>query len=268
MHRVDNTTRLCGLIGRGIGYTLSPTIHNYVFEISGFNAVYLAFDIEESIFNKAITGLIEVALGLNITIPYKERVMKHIERIDPIASKIGAVNTIYDKTGYNTDYLAIKQLVERRIGGLSGEKCLVVGAGGAAKAASYALGDLGCVIYIMNRTRARADELARRMGSHGYHAEVIQECSGVGYGVILNATPDPSSIPSSCVRGTVAIDLVYRPVRTSLIDIAERANMITINGLQILVRQALLSQSIWQQKDLTYLEDQVVSHLYAGKHIW
>lgn len=268
MRRIDSSTRLCGLVGMGIGYTLSPTIHNYVFDITGFNAVYLAFDIPENIFDRSAAGLIEIALGLNVTIPYKEKIMRHIEKTDPTVSKIGAVNTIYNKTGYNTDYLAIKQLVEKRIGRLSGSKCLVVGAGGAAKAASYALGDLGCNVYIINRTRSRAEELAERMKSHGYNAEVIDECSSLKYDVILNATPNPSSIPQSCIRGIAAIDLVYRPVKTHLIEVAERNKMITIDGLQVLVKQALLSQSIWQQRDLTSLEDEVVRHLYAGKYVW
>ncbi|HWQ16687.1 MAG TPA: shikimate dehydrogenase [Sulfolobales archaeon] len=268
MPRIDSTTRLCGLIGRGIGYTLSPAIHNYVFDLTGFNAVYLAFDLSENIFDRAAAGLVEIAFGLNVTIPYKEKILRYIEGTDPIASKIGAINTIYNKTGYNTDYLAIKQLVEEKIGRLSGAKCLVFGAGGAAKAASYALGDLGCEIYIINRTKARAEELAQRMKSYGYHAEVIQECSNIKQEIVVNATPEPSSIPRSCIEGTAAIDLVYRPVKTYLIDTAEKRNMITINGLQILVRGALHSQSIWQQRDLTHLEDKVVDYLYAGKYVW
>ncbi len=268
MREIDSSTRLCGLIGMGIRYTLSPAIHNYVFELSGFNAVYLAFDIAEEIFDKSIAGLIEITLGLNVTIPYKERIMGHIEKLDPVVSRIGAVNTIYGKTGYNTDYLAIKQLVEKKIGKLEGAECLVFGAGGAAKAASYALGDLGCSVYIVNRTRARAEELAERMRSHGYQAEAIQDCNSVKYDVILNATPDPSSIPKNCIKGSLAIDLVYRPVKTQLIEVAEKKHVNIIDGLQILVRQALLSQSIWQQRDLTGLEDEVVSYLYARKHVW
>ena len=260
MPRVDVTTNLYCLVGKGISYSLSPAIHNYIFNLIGENSVYLAFDIAEESFDTAFRGLLEISRGLNITIPYKERAIKYLEKLEPTAEKIGAINTVYMKKGYNTDYLAIKQLVRERFGDLDGMKCLIAGAGGAAKASSYALGDLGCSIYIMNRTRARAEELVARLRDSGYKAYIIESCSE-SYDVVLNATPDPSYIPGSCLRSTLVVDLVYIPVKTRLIIAAIERGIPIINGLEILVRQALLAQSIWHSRDLLHLEEEVLRYL-------
>ncbi|MEM1610579.1 MAG: shikimate dehydrogenase [Sulfolobales archaeon] len=260
MPRIDATTDLYCLVGMGISYSLSPAIHNHIFELIGDNSVYLAFDIAEESFDIAFRGLLEISRGLNITIPYKERAIKYLKELEPIVEKIGAINTVYMKRGYNTDYLAIKQLVRERFGGLDGMKCLVAGAGGAAKASSYALGDLGCSIYIMNRTRARAEELVARLRDSRYEAYITENCSE-GYDVVLNATPDPSYIPASCLRSALIIDLVYRPVKTRLIIAAIERGIPFINGLEILVRQALLAQGIWHGRDLLHLEEEVMRYL-------
>jgi shikimate dehydrogenase len=136
----------------------------------------------------------------------------------------------------------------------------VAGAGGAAKASSYALGDLGGIVYIMNRTKARAENLVFRLRNAGYDA-YIAENFGTNYDVILNATPNSSYIPSKCVEGLLVIDLVYKPVKTKLIRTAMDKGIPVIDGLEILIRQALIAQSIWQGKDLLYLEEEVKKHI-------
>lgn len=260
MPRIDASTKLYGLVGMGISYTLSPAIHNYIFELSGVNAVYLAFDIADDRFDTAFKGLQEVAEGLNVTIPYKERALQHIKRLSPLIERIGCINTVHKGEGYNTDYLAVKQLVSERAGSVDGMKCLVVGAGGAAKASSYALAELGCTIHIMNRTRSRAEELASRLRGYGYDARAIAECEP-GYDVLLNATPDPSHIPSKCVGSFLVVDLVYRPVKTPLIRAALERGARVINGLEVLIRQAILAQSIWQGRNLLGVEGEVRDYI-------
>lgn len=257
---VDPRTKLYSLIGRGIGYTLSPTIHNYVFRRVGVNAIYIAFDLSEEVFEKAVLGLLELCGGINVTIPYKERIISYLDRLDRIASRIGAVNTIYRRAGYNTDYEAVKSLTMERIGGLEGSGCLVIGAGGAAKASSFALGDLGCRIDIVNRTRKRAEELVERLRSGGIEARAVERCTGT-YDVVVNATPDPSSLACTCTPKILAIDLVYRPVKTELIRKTIEMGVRYITGLEILVRQALLAQGIWFERDLLYLEREVIGKL-------
>lgn len=257
---VDARTKLYSLIGRGIGYTLSPIIHNHVFRRTGINAIYIAFDLSEEVFEKAVLGLLELCGGINVTIPYKEKIISYLDRLDGTASRIGAVNTIYRRTGYNTDYEAVKSLTRERIGGLEGSECLVIGAGGAAKASSFALGDLGCRINIVNRTRKRAEELVDRLRSTGIEARVVYTCTG-SYDVVVNATPDPSSLACTCTPKILAIDMVYKPVKTELIRRSIEMGIKYITGLEILVRQALLAQGIWFERDLLYLEGEVISKL-------
>jgi shikimate dehydrogenase len=260
MSKIDTSTKLYGLIGMGISYSLSPAIHNYIFKLISDNSVYLAFDVSEDKFESVFKGLLEISKGLNITIPYKERAMEYIKEYDSVAEKVGAINTVYLKKGYNTDYLAIKQLVYEKVGRIDGMKCLVAGAGGAAKASSYALGDLGGIIYMMNRTKVRAENLVFRLRKAGYDAYIAEKFD-TNYDIILNATPDPSYIPSKCVGGILVIDLVYKPVKTKLIRTAMEKGIPVINGLEILIRQALIAQSIWQGKDLLYLEEEVKKHI-------
>lgn len=260
--RIDSTTELYGLIGMNIGYSLSPIIHNYLFEKLGINAVYLTFDVIEEKFEVGFKGLLEVARGLNVTIPYKERAADLIDELDPTTRKIGAVNTIHAKTGYNTDYLAVKQLVAERVGRLDGMKCLIIGAGGAAKASSFALAELGGEIYIVNRTRKRAEVLAKRLVDEGYNAHAVDDFD-VRPNVLLNAVPNSSYALPYCSWDTLVlvIDLVYTPVNTVIIRQSMDRGVATINGLEVLVRQALLSQSIWQGSDLLYLEEEVMNYL-------
>jgi shikimate dehydrogenase len=103
MPRINASTKLYGLVGMEISYSLSPAIHNYVFDLLEDNSVYLAFSISEDRFEVAFKGLLEVSSGLNVTIPYKEKVIKYLRKLDPIAERVGAVNTIYMNRGYNTD---------------------------------------------------------------------------------------------------------------------------------------------------------------------
>jgi shikimate dehydrogenase len=260
MPQINTSTKLYGLIGMEINYSLSPFIHNYIFELINDNSIYLAFDVVEDKFENAFKGLLEIAKGLNITIPYKEKALKYLEELDTIAEKIGAVNTIYMKKGYNTDYLAIKQLVYEKVGRIDGMKCLVAGAGGAAKASSYALGDLGGIIYILNRTRTRAENLVTKLKRAGYDAYIVENLSNA-YDLILNATPDSSYIPRKYIGGLLVIDLVYKPVKTPLIMNAIDKGIKVINGLEVLIRQALIAQSIWHSKDLLGLEEEVRKYI-------
>ncbi|BDC19724.1 shikimate dehydrogenase [Acidianus sp. HS-5] len=261
---IDYSTKLFGIIGKNIPYTLSPAIHNYSFEKMGINAVYLAFDIkEEEKFKEIAKGLLEVSEGLNVTIPYKEKIIPLLDGLSKEAEEIGAVNTIFKKRGFNTDYLAVKSLVlEKGIGKV--EKSLIFGAGGAAKAAAFALSSLGSEIFIINRTVNKAQELSERLKEKGYSAKVVPSC-GFDYDVVVNSTPTPSYIHEECVKGKLAIEFVYSPLYTEFLKRASSKGLKTINGLEILVRQALEAQKIWLGKSLN--DKEVVDFLYARKLI-
>ncbi len=258
MFEIDYSTKLLGIIGKNIHYTLSPAIHNYSFQKMGINAVYLAFDFDESKFERLISSLLELGNGFNVTIPYKEKIINYIDKLEPATEKIGAVNTIKGKRGYNTDYLALKSILNE-IGYFDS---IIFGSGGAAKAISFAIAEEGFKVYIYDRKKEKGEKLAEYIKSRGYEAKVVEECS-IEYGIVANATPDPSFIPEHCIKGNVAIDFVYTPVITTFLDKAKKNGMEVVNGLKILVRQALEAQKIWFGK--TVNEEEVVNFLYARK---
>ncbi len=258
MLEVDYNTKLYGVIGRKISYTLSPAIHNYSFSVMGVNAVYLAFDLEEDKVNKAVPGLLEVGAGFNVTIPYKEKVMEFLDKLDDTAEKVGAVNTIKGKVGYNTDYLALKEILSR----YGYFDTLVFGAGGASRAIAVAVAEEGVNLYIYDRTREKGERLASYLREKGFKASYVDHCN-LSYEIVVNATPDPSFPPDQCIKGKLAIDFVYTPVMTSFLTRAKEKGMATVDGLEILVGQALEAQKIWLGKSAN--KDEVVKYLYARK---
>ena len=262
MLEINYETKILGIVGENIPYTLSPVIHNFSFQKLGINAVYLAFDIKREDFDIVFKGLLKLAYGLNVTIPYKEIAVKYVKPNKEV-ERIGALNTIFNGQGYNTDYLAVKSLlVEKGIDKI--ENCTVFGAGGASRAAIFALADLGCSINIINRTLERAEKLAYELKEKGIYVKINSSCDNSD--VIVNSTPNPDFVPDKCVRGKLVIDFVYKPVLTSLIKRAESQGIKTINGLEILVRQAMESEKIWFGKSLN--DEEVVKYLYARKLVW
>ncbi|MEM0373535.1 MAG: shikimate dehydrogenase [Sulfolobaceae archaeon] len=255
---ISPTTKIYALVGKGISYSLSPYIHNFSFNKLNINAVYVVFDLNEDKFNKAIDGLLEVIEGVNVTIPYKELIIRHLDEVDEVTRRIGAVNTIYNKRGYNTDYIAIKKLVQRKLKSLNGFRCYIMGAGGAGKAAAYALGELGCKILINNRTKERALEVIKNLSSFGIEAEYVNDCN-LNYDVLVNATPYPQNIREECIRGLLVVDLVYRPIKTYLILNAMKKGIDIIDGLSILINQAIEAQKIWFGKSLD--EEQIREYI-------
>ncbi|AOL16072.1 shikimate dehydrogenase [Sulfolobus sp. A20] len=262
---INYNTKLYGLIGKNIKYTLSPYIHNYSFKLLGVNAVYLVFDLDETKFNNAVIGLLEVAEGLNVTIPYKEKVISYLKRINNAYERIGAINTIFRGEGFNTDYMAIKVLVSEKFNSISGLTCQIFGAGGASKAVAFALGELGCFLKILNRTTEKAIELVNSLNKNGINAVVTKNCDN-NNDLIVNATPNPSIVTDECVKNAkFVIELVYDPVETELVKKAKKYGLKYIDGIEILVRQAMESEKIWFNKSVPY--EKIIEYLYARKLI-
>ncbi|ARM76351.1 shikimate dehydrogenase [Acidianus manzaensis] len=262
---IDYNTKLFGIIGNNISYTLSPAIHNFSFEKMQINSVYLAFDIPQHKFDKVIQGLLDVGEGFNITIPYKEKIIPYLDKVDESSEKLNAVNTVFKSKGYNTDYIALLTLIKEKSYNIDLHSAIIFGAGGAAKAAAFALASFGIDILILNRTIERANRLVDNLNKYGYKAKAAVSCKDVNYDVIVNATPDPLYINDECVKGKLAIDFVYHPIITEFLDKSLKKGLNIINGLEILIYQALEAQKIWFGKSLSYKE--VVDYLYARKLI-
>ncbi len=259
MWDIDSSTRLCSLIGHPIKHSVSPQMHNAAFRAVGLNYVYLAFDVKPEALEHAVKGLRAVgAAGFNVTIPHKVEVMRFLDELDKSAETTGAVNTVVIEDslkGYNTDVYGVEEaLRDVRIG----DYAMIIGAGGAARASGVALTNLGFrKIIVANRTLSKARALAERLRRLGVEVEVVglgeagvhaEKCS-----LIVNATPigmtpnvDETPLKSSEIPGdAVVLDLVYNPIRTRLLQEAERAGAQAVSGLEVLVYQGARAFKLW-----------------------
>lgn len=263
---INASTRLCCLIGHPIGHSVSPQMHNAAFKALSLNYIYLAFDVPPERLAEAVSGLrVLGAAGFNVTIPHKVAIMKLLDELDHSAERTGAVNTVVNNRGllrgYNTDIYGIRRALEGR--GLPIMKpALVIGAGGAARAAVAALIDLGFQkILIANRTPERGKALSEWARSLRVLTESLSLEEGrwkaAECGIIVNATPigmhpDTGDTPlmSEDVReGTIVLDLVYNPPRTRLLEEAEKAGAIPVSGLDVLVYQGAEAFRLWTGMD-------------------
>ncbi len=250
-----------GLVGCRISYSLSPLIHNAVFKKLNINAVYDLVDIPEENFDNVIVNLFEKYRGFNVTIPYKIRIVKYLTRLDVTATVVGAVNTVdivshSDRVGYNTDVIGIVKSLQKVRKNLEGLRVLVLGAGGAARAAIYAVHMLGAGnICVVNRSLDRALELQKHFEKHGIKVSVEawdkRNSIAPEYDVIINCTPvgtqsNESPLSEGVFRkGQIVLDMVYRPRFTKLLRDAHRAGACIVDGLTVLVYQALAADEIW-----------------------
>ncbi len=259
------------LIGYPLGHTFSPTIHNTAFKYYGMNAEYDILEIEESVFqNKINTIKNEAWSGFNVTIPYKQRIIPILDELDPIAEKIGAVNTIQivlngTWKGYNTDYLGFPKPIQPWLNKL--DSCLFIGAGGAAQAVGFSMLEFSSVnkLVIIDPIKTNAETLMDKLKAHAEKEyeiidfklidkiaekfDLIVNMSPVGMGALKNQTP--LSVKHISHEKTIVYDLIYNPARTLFLKEAESLGLKAINGLSMLIGQAEESFKIWTGKIFT-----------------
>ena len=254
--KIDQHTTLYGVAGYPLGHTLSPVMHNLAFSSRGVNAVYLAFETRD--IEGAIRGMKALGIkGMSITIPHKSSVIPLLDEMDPLAEKIGAVNTIVNcegrLTGYNTDAFGALKALEQAAA-LPGKNCLVVGAGGAARAIAFILKEHNARVTIANRTRERGQALADAVGCpfipleavKSVPADILVQTTSVG----MHPRGDQSVIPADCLKpGMVVMDIVYNPVFTRLLSTAEGAGCTTVSGLGMFVHQGAEQFKLWTGLD-------------------
>ena len=262
---ISGKTRICGMIGDPVEHTMSPAMHNAAFKKLGLDYVYIAFRAKGTELDKAIAGMRALNMrGLNVTIPHKVAVMKLLDRLDPLAEKIGAVNTIVNEdgmlTGYNTDATGFLQpLLEKGIKP-KGKNIVLVGAGGASRGISFVLAEGGANLAILNRNLERAEHLARQVFKNTGKTVTVAELSAANLertlgkaDILVNATsvgmtPDSNETPVPARllrRGLVVYDIVYNPVETRLLREAKAAGAQIISGLDMLVWQGALAFEKW-----------------------
>ncbi len=259
--RIDAKTQLFGIIGHPLGHTFSPAMHNAAFAANGINAVYLAFPIATLKGFKTALKTWNLR-GLSVTIPHKIHVQKHLDRVEPMAQHIGAVNTVYRDSqnlcvGTNTDGSGAVHALKEAGVSLSGKKILILGAGGAAR--SIAISLMGCGIYsltLSGRNRAGMNAIRTRCQKVGKsHAIKIHETSLLqsqpldisAFDVVIQTTPlgmqgsgFENEIPHGAQglqKNQIVFDIVYNPTETPFLRMAKKRGCHTVLGYKMLLYQ-------------------------------
>ena len=249
--KLNRQTRVYGVIGNPISHSLSPLMHNAAFAARHVNAVLLPFlvnDLKDFLAACRKLGL----KGFAVTIPHKQAILAHLDGCDPLAAKIGAVNTVVVRGngrlyGYNTDYVGVLRALSSRVE-LKGSRVLLLGAGGAARAAAFALVEAGAIVNICARRDAQSKALARDAGCESITRGKVK---GEFFDAIVNSTPlglresDASPLRADDINCRVVMDMIYRPLRTKLLKLAERRGIETVSGAEMFIAQGIAQWEIW-----------------------
>jgi 3-dehydroquinate dehydratase/shikimate dehydrogenase len=281
---ITGNTKIYGVIGNPVGHSLSPLLHNTGFVAAKRDAAYLPFLVQN--LKEFLQAIPEFGLrGFSVTIPHKQTIMKYLAECEPMAEKIAAVNTVVvgqdgGLRGWNTDYVGVLCALEGKIR-LRDSCVLIFGAGGSARAAAFALAAAGAEVLICARRAAAARELAKACG-----AQVIARkyLASACFEVMVNATPvgmypHAGSSPLSVreLNCSLVMDLVYRPLRTQLLNIAAAKGIRVISGLEMFFAQGFAQWELWMGKSapeaamrravMAQLRADEISHVKnQGKH--
>lgn len=262
-------TKLVGLIGHPIKHTYSPFIHNVAFEITGLDYIYLPFNVVPANLKNAIKGLVALGYkGFNVTVPHKVKVKEFMSKVSEEASLVGAINTVLIEEGkmlgYNTDVAGVLESLYAYRKDISENECVVIGAGGSARAVIYTLIKhfRPSKIHLVNRTEQRADTLRQffktkmKFDSFTVNELIPPDIKDIvrNSALIVNATtvgmyPDEDDAVLTqkdlFSKNQIVFDLVYNPSQTKLLKLAQSSGAITIDGIKMLVNQAAKSFEIW-----------------------
>jgi shikimate dehydrogenase len=250
-----------GLLGNPVGHSLSPPMHEAAYDALEMDARYVTFEPAPREIGAALEGARALGIdGLNVTIPFKRDVLELVDP-DPLATRIGAVNTIDlpEMRGYNTDAIgAIRALREHGVD--PSGTAVVVGAGGAGRAVAFGLADESVTVRIANRTTERAETLATDVAegtgvtATGHpladlddllaDADLLVNCTSVGM------EEDRSPVPAGALHADLAVlDAVYAPLETRLLREAAAAGATTVDGAWMLLYQGVAAFERWTGRD-------------------
>jgi shikimate dehydrogenase len=249
---INGSTELYGIIGKPVSHSLSPAMHNGGFAALGLNKVYLPFEVTDVA--GAMIGLRALGIqGASVTIPHKQAVIPHLEAIEPVAARIGAVNTLVVEDGrikgYNTDWLGANRALAGQME-LAGQRVLILGAGGSARAIGFGLLEVGADVIIASRTPAKGRGLAKDLGCQWVP---LAEAGTLAAAALVNATsvgmtphPEQSPMAREGLAGfKVVMDIVYAPLETRLLRDAKAAGCRIVNGLAMLLYQGAAQFELW-----------------------
>lgn len=261
-------TRVVAVFGYPVHHSLSPGMHNAAFQELGLDYVYVPFNVIPDNLENALEGVRALGIvGVNLTIPHKERAVELLDSVSPEALPIGSVNTVHNVdgvlNGYSTDGEGFMRSLEAEGRSATGSRAVVLGAGGSARAVTHALAAHGAQVSVVNRTASRAEALVEQLSGvlHGgqgsvraialdgpeardavVKADLLVNCTSVG----MHPNEDAQPVPSEWLHDRLFVyDLIYNPLKTRLVEAAEAAGARGANGVGMLVYQGAISFEIW-----------------------
>lgn len=240
------------VIGNPVAHSMSPVMHNRAFSHTGYDGVYLAFEVTD--IRSAVSGMRALGIkGASVTIPHKRAVMDFLDDVADTARRIGAVNTIVHQSGkllgMNTDCTGAVRAVSAHTA-LKGKNVMILGAGGAARAVGFGISAEGGEVRIANRSIDKGQALARELDCAFCPLAEVQQYP---YDILINTTAvgmtpraDQSPVtPEALKPGLIVMDIVYTPLRTKLLAMAEEAGCIAIDGVKMFVHQGAAQFELW-----------------------
>ncbi len=264
--RTSGKTMVCGVMGCPIEHSMSPMMHNYYSEQMGVDMTYVPFKVQPGQVGAAVRGAYALNVrGINVTVPHKQAVMEHLCGIEEAAEAIGAVNTlVWEENGYkgyNTDAAGLSRAMAEAGMEIRDKTCILLGAGGAAKAAAYVLAKEGAArVYVLNRSADKARTLADYINGR-FEQELLvplalsdwalipeRDCLAVqttSVGMHPKTDEAPVEAPEFYEKLGAAFDVIYTPVETKFMKLAAAAGAETSNGLDMLLYQGIAAYELW-----------------------
>lgn len=257
-----------GLIGEKLGHSFSPKLNNLILKSTNSDASYNLFELKKEDLESAVTGLKALGCrGANVTIPYKVEIIKYLDKISHEAEKIGAVNTISfnnnEVIGYNTDYTGFGETLKKADITIQNKNAVILGTGGASKAVVQYLIDnnISEVIFVSRSPENVANVKNLKVISYKEienlkNQDLIINCTPCGMYPNVNASPADKNILS---KFNSALDLIYNPLETVFLKEATQLGIKAVNGLYMLVAQAIASHEIWRG---IKIQNELVNEIY------
>lgn len=269
--RISATTAVCAVIGDPVEHSLSPAIHNAAFEFCNLDMVYTAFHVMKGDVEGALAGVCSLGIrGLSVTLPHKVDILSFLDSVEPLAGRIGSVNTVTNLDGRlhgsSTDGPGALRAFEAQQVEAAGKRILLLGSGGAARAIAFALADLSpapslqILGVLEDELNQLGDDLVGSTEASVRWALLDRDRIAAGVDraeIVIHATPvgmapktEASLLPEGMIRSDqVVFDAVYTPFETKLLRIAREAGARTVPGLGMFVHQAAIQFELWTGKD-------------------
>lgn len=261
---INGTTQKIGIIGWPVGHSFSPCLHNAAFDALGLNYVYVPLPVEKTQLADAVKGLLALGFaGANVTVPHKVAIMEYLDEVDPVAEKIGAVNTLVVRQkrviGYNTDALGFMAALHRHGFSANAQRVMLLGAGGAARAIAAGVSREQVKSFtIAARRLEQAQNLAATLPDFTFtsvgwpsndfslalsQADIIIHSTPIG--MFPHSAEQPSVDIADLKASALVCDLIYNPVKTRLLQIAAAAGHPVLGGMSMLIEQAAAAFELW-----------------------